>query len=153
MTTDPARTALEGAWRIVEYRDRDDETQPWTHTFGQRPSGCIVYHPSGLLSAQVFADRASPAAVAYVGYVGSFRMRESRRDGGGFAGVVEHHMEEAVPPELLDEDPARIFRVEGDRLEIGDGRTAVRVLERARAGASAGAIPHLDRADDRTEER
>lgn len=130
MGDDPARAALLGAWRLTEYGDRDAEGDPWLLTFGERPSGLIVYHPTGLLSAQVFADPHTPATVAYVGYVGRFRMGEHRADGDGFAGVVEHHMQAASDPMLLEEEPERVFRVAGDRLMLGDGFTARRIFER-----------------------
>ncbi len=39
-------------------------------------------------------------------------------------------MEVAFPTELLDEDPARPFRLEGNGLFLGRGVTANRIFER-----------------------
>ena len=39
-------------------------------------------------------------------------------------------MEVAFPAELLDEVPTRPFRLEGNRLFLGDGVTANRIFER-----------------------
>ena len=39
-------------------------------------------------------------------------------------------MESAFPPELLDEGPDRPFRIVGDQLTLGDGRTWRRLLKR-----------------------
>ena len=128
---DAARDAIVGAWRLVEYADRDSESDAWTPTFGTKPSGILLYHPSGLLSVQVSAatDEPSPP-FRYVGYFGRYALREAEREGDEIFGVVEHHMEIAFPVELLDEGPERHFRVVSDRLMLGDGRTSRRLLER-----------------------
>lgn len=126
-----AREAIVGAWRLFDYEDRETESGPWTPTFGKRPSGIIVYLPTGLLCAQVAAAADDPtAAFRYVGYFGTYAVREARRDGDEIVGVVEHHMESAYPPELLDEGPDRPFRIASDQLTLGDGRTSRRVLQR-----------------------
>jgi hypothetical protein len=98
--------------------------------FGEQPSGIAVYHPSGMLSIQVFADPSSAAAPDHVSYIGTFRLREARQDDDGFSGVLEHMMVAASDPELLTEDPARLFSVAGDRLMLGDGHTWRRMFER-----------------------
>lgn len=129
MVFDAARDAIVGAWRLFEYEDRETESGPWTPTFGKRPSGIIVYIPTGLLSVQVGAAD-STAAFRYVGYFGTYAVREAWRDGDEIVGVVEHHMESAYPPELLEEGPDRPFRIAGDQLTLGDGRTSRRLLQR-----------------------
>ena len=80
---------------------------------------------------QVAASADDPTATfRYVGYFGTYAVREARRDGEKIVGVVEHHMESAYPPELLDEGPDRPFRITGDQLTLGDGRTSRRLLKR-----------------------
>jgi hypothetical protein len=130
VATDAARDAIVGFWKLVSYEDRGSEAQPWTQTFGEKPTGIGVYHPTGMLSMQVFADPDSESIADYVGYIGTFRLREARHDGGGFSGVVEHMMQSASDPELLAEDVARRFTVSGARLMLGDGRTWRRMFER-----------------------
>ena len=130
MVSDAARDAILGFWRLVSYADRESESQPWTHTFGEQPSGIAVYHPSGMLSTQVFADPDSAAVADHVSYIGTFGLRAARQEVDGFSGVLEHMMMAASDPELLTEDPARLFTVSGDRLMLGDGRTWRRMFER-----------------------
>jgi hypothetical protein len=125
---DAARDAILGLWRLVSYEDRENETQAWTQTDGEQPSGLAVYHSSGMLSVQLFA---SPDSIAYhVGYMGTFSLREARPDGEGFSGVVEHRMQSASDPELLALDVARQFSVSGDRLMLSDWRMWRRTFER-----------------------
>jgi hypothetical protein len=130
VTTKSARDALVGVWRLVSYEDRDSENEPWTQPFGPEPRGVGVYHDSGLLSMQAFADPRSSSPMPFVGYVGTFSIREATTIGGGFSGVLEHHMKSASHLELLDEDPDRPFVMEGNILTLGDGRTWRRVFAR-----------------------
>ncbi len=44
--------------------------------------------------------------------------------------AVTHHVEGSLAPEFTDTDQPRPFKLEGDRLEIGDGKTWRRLLER-----------------------
>jgi hypothetical protein len=125
-----ARDALVGVWRLVSYEDRDSENEPWMQPFGQEPRGVGVYDGSGFLSMQVFADPASSSSMPFVGYLGTFYIREASSVGGGFSGVLEHRMESASHPELLDEDGDRPSVVEGNTLTLGDGRTWRRVFAR-----------------------
>jgi hypothetical protein len=122
--------ALVGVWRLVSYEDRDSENEPWTQPFGREPRGVGIYHRSGLLCMQVFADPASSSPMQFLGYLGTFSIREASSVGAVFSGVVEHRMESASLPELLDEDRDRPFVVEGDTLTLGDGRTWRRVFAR-----------------------
>jgi hypothetical protein len=79
---------------------------------------------------QVFADPSSSSLQPFVGYIGTFSIREATSVGTGFSGVLEHHMESASHPDLLEEDPARPFVVDGDILKLGDGHTWRRVFAR-----------------------
>jgi hypothetical protein len=131
MEVSEARMALVGAWRLLSYADRSAVEEPWDFTFGSDPRGLIVYHRSGLMSVQVAAAPGDDAAPwSYVGYLGTFDVKEADRHEEKIFGIVLHHMEVAYPHELLDEEPERDFRVEGDALMLGDGLTARRMLER-----------------------
>jgi hypothetical protein len=46
------------------------------------------------------------------------------------AGVVIHHVQSGISGGYAGTDQRRPFRLEGDRLVIGDGKTWTRVLER-----------------------
>jgi lipocalin-like protein len=125
-----ARDALVGIWRLVSYEDRESESDLWTQPFGRYPTGVGVYDDSGFLSMQVLADPHSSSPEPFVGYIGTFSIREATSFGAGFSGVLEHHMEAASHPDLLEEDPARPFVVDGNTLRLGDGRTWRRVFAR-----------------------
>ena len=113
MGSTAVRDALVGTWRLISYEDRDSESDPWSQPFGRDPSGVGVYDGSGLLSMQVFAQPGSSSPELFVGYIGTFSIREATSVGTGFSGVLEHHMESASHPDLLEEDPARPFVLEG----------------------------------------
>jgi hypothetical protein len=83
-----------------------------------------------MLSVQLFGSPGSDTAAYYVGYLGTFSVREARPDGDGFSGVVEHRMQSASDPELLALDVDREFSLSGDRLMLSDGRTWRRTFER-----------------------
>jgi hypothetical protein len=131
MDVGEARTALVGVWRLLSYADRSAVEEPWEFTFGSDPRGLIVYHESGLMSAQVAAAPGDDAAPwPFVGYLGTFDVQEADRHEDKIVGIVLHHMDVAYPPELLNEEPERDFQVQGDALMLGNGLTARRVLER-----------------------
>lgn len=130
MTTEAAREAILGVWKLTSYGDRDGPDLPWTMTFGERPSGIALYHRSGTISMQVFADPASPSLVEHVGYIGTFTVREAHPTDEGFSGVLEHMMHAASDSALLEEDGARPFGVNGNRLVLGDEQTWQRTFER-----------------------
>jgi RimJ/RimL family protein N-acetyltransferase len=123
---------LAGAWRIREVADRASASDPWT-AYGSDPRGVIIYDPSGVLSAHLVANGPRPSADGYLGYWGRYVLVDARRDeDGSIVGTLEHHMEGGHPPFLFEEGPERPFRLSGDRLEIGDGVTSRRVLDRMR---------------------
>ena len=59
----------------------------------------------------------------YVAYWGTYTIDAA-------AGVVIHHVKSDIGNGYLGTDQRRPFRLEGDRLVIGDGKTWTRVLER-----------------------
>ena len=130
MGSTAARDALVGIWRLISYEDRDSKSDPWAQPFGRDPRGVGVYDASGLLSMQIFAQPGSSSPELFVGYIGTFSIREATSVGTGFSGVLEHHMESASRPDLLEEDPYRPFVLDGGTLALGDGRTWRRVLAR-----------------------
>jgi hypothetical protein len=70
-------------------------------------------------------EHALAAYAAYVAYFGTYTIDADKH-------VVIHHAEDSLAPDFTDTDQARPFKLEGDRLEIGDGKTWRRVLERVR---------------------
>ena len=120
-----------GAWSLFGYEDRETESDPWTPTFGKSPSGIVVYGPAGLLSVQVAAAADDPSGLSATsgtsaptssGRLGEMAMGSS----ASWSTTWSPH----IHPELLDEGPDRPFRIVGDELTLGDGRTWRRLLKR-----------------------
>jgi Lipocalin-like domain len=136
--------ALIGTWRVVEIADLDKDGR-WQYRFGEHPRGYFVYDATGHVHIQIMkappllpfpeaniivgklpsADHALAAYAAYVAYFGTYTVDAEKQ-------VVTHHVEGSLAPEFTDTEQPRPFKLEADRLEIGDGKTWRRVLERVR---------------------
>jgi hypothetical protein len=134
--------ALIGTWRLVEFADLDKDGK-WQHRFGETPRGYFVYDSTGHVHIQIMkvpslapfpegnvaqgkppsAEHALAAYSAYVAYFGTYTVDAEKH-------VVTHHVEGSLAPEFTGTDQPRPFKLEGDRLDIGDGKTWRRVLER-----------------------
>jgi hypothetical protein len=134
--------SLIGTWRVVAFEDRETGQGAWDHPVGVHPRGYFVYDATGHVSIQIcgeeppakFAsgddhaptpEEAKGAYLRYIAYFGTFTVDESRHR-------VTHHVEGSLRPSYVGTDQERPFVLQGDRLEIGDGRTWRRVLERVR---------------------
>jgi hypothetical protein len=142
----PARRAhaLVGTWRVVEFADLDKNGR-WRYRFGESPRGYFVYDATGHVHIQIMkvpalapfpeanavdgkppsAEHALAAYNAHFAYFGTYTV-DAKKHG------VTHHVEGSLAPEFTDTDQPRPFKLESDRLEIGDGKTWRRVLERVR---------------------
>ena len=69
------------------------------------------------------AERALAAYAAYGAYFGTYTVDAPKH-------VVTHQVEGSLAPDYTDTDQPRPYKLEGDRLEISDGKTYRRVLER-----------------------
>src|SRR4051812_32988670 len=136
--------ALIGTWRIVEFADLDNDGK-WIYWFGEHPRGYFVYDATGHVHIQIMKvppvapfpesnwDKGKPpspehalaAYTAYGAYFGTYTVDATKR-------VVTHHVEGSLQPDYTDTDQPRPFKLVGDRLEITDGTTYRRVLERVR---------------------
>ena len=136
--------ALIGTWRLVEFADLDKKgkRQCW---FGEHPLGYFVYDATGHVHIQIMKapplrpfpkanvdegklpspEHALAAYTAYVAYFGTYTVDAKKH-------VVTHHVEGSLAPDYTDTEQPRHFKLERDRLEIGDGKTERRVLERVR---------------------
>ena len=108
----PAPVGLVGTWRLVSFEDV--ENGQTVRRFGDKPLGIFIYTADGHVAIQI-ANPANPVCVAPGKKSGPGRKDDSDIS-GGYAGS----------------DQRRPFRLEGDRLVIGDGKTWTRVLERVR---------------------
>jgi Lipocalin-like domain len=136
--------ALVGTWRLMEVADLDKNGK-WRFRFGEHPLGYFVYDATGHVHIQIMkvpplarfpeantADGTPPspehalaAYAAYVAYFGTYTVDVKKQ-------IVTHHVEGSLSPDFTATDQPRPFKLEGDRLEIGDGKTWRRVLERVR---------------------
>jgi hypothetical protein len=71
------------------------------------------------------AEHALAAYTAYLAYFGTYTVDAKKH-------VVTHHVEGSPSPDYTDIEQPRPFKLEGDRLEIGDDKTWRRVLQRVR---------------------
>ena len=140
----PAREAhgLIGTWRLVEYADLD-KSGKWQYWYGEHPRGYFVYDATGHVHIQNMKvpplarfpeanwdidkppspEHALAAYNAYGAYFGTYTVDAKKH-------IVSHHVEGSMAPDYTDTDQPRSFKLEGDRLEITDGKTYRRLLER-----------------------
>jgi hypothetical protein len=136
--------ALIGTWRLVEYADLDKDGK-WQYWYGQHPRGYFVYDATGHVHIQIMRvpllapfpeanwdigklpspEHALAAYNAYLAYFGTYTVDAKKH-------VVIQHVEGSMAPDYTDTDQPRPFKLEGDRLEISDGKTYRRVLQRVR---------------------
>lgn len=148
---DSQASGLVGTWRLVSFEDV--ENGKTIYEFGDKPLGLFIYTADGHVAIQI-ADPANPKCVVpdkrsgpggtvgpavptcspdqalallnrYVAYWGTYTVDMA-------AGVVIHHVVSDISNGYTGTDQRRPFRLEGDRLVIGDGKTWTRVLERVR---------------------
>ena len=133
---------LIGTWRLVEFADLNKDGK-WVYWFGEHPRGYLVYDATGHMHIQIMkvpplapfpesnwdvgtppsAEHAIAAYSAYEAYFGTYTVDDVKN-------VVTHHVQGSLHPDYTDSEQPRPFRLDGDRLEIGDGKTYRRVLER-----------------------
>lgn len=140
-----------GTWRLVTFEDVEDGKV--IRRFGEKPNGLFVYTADGHVIIQI-ANPANPNCIApskksgpgkkddlalpvcspdqmrtlldgTVAYWGTYSVDTA-------AGEVIHHVTADLSNGYIATDQRRPFRLTGDRLEIGDGKTWTRVLERVR---------------------
>ena len=145
----PGPQGLVGTWRLVSFEDV--ENGQTVRQFGDKPLGLFIYTADGHVAIQI-ANPANPSCVAtgkkspagrkddvavpecspeqmqalfdgYIAYWGTYTVDLA-------AGVVIHHVKSDISNGYAGTDQRRPFRLEGDRLVIGDGKTWTRVLER-----------------------
>lgn len=112
---------LAGSWGLISFEHvlpSGEVSEP----FGDSPSGSILYHADGHMSAQVSvgsptrfasddpfrasAEEATEAWQTYFGYWGTFRVYPKK-------GVVVHRVEGSSFPNWIGSDQVRHFRFDG----------------------------------------
>lgn len=138
-----------GTWRLVSFEDVEDGNI--VRRFGDKPVGLFVYTGDGHVIIHI-ASAANPACIAPGKKSGPGRKDElalpacnpeqmqALLDGtvaywgtytvDAAAGEVIHHVLSDVSNGYAGTDQRRPFRLNGNRLVIGDGKSWTRVLER-----------------------
>ena len=121
--------SLVGTWRFVEITDIDS-TGTTVHYYGDKPCGYIIYTATGQVSVHIAqcqtAETSAPElAATYNGYFGTYTVNHAR-------GLVTHQVEGGSAPDYIGTPQQRPFKVTGDTLTLGDGRSWKRVLVRVR---------------------
>ena len=122
-------SSLVGTWRFVEITDIDSTGAPVQY-FGDKPCGYIIYTETGQVSVHIArcpaTDISAPElAATYNGYFGTYSVNTTR-------GLVTHQVEGGSAPDYIGTPQQRPFKVTGDTLTLGDGKTWKRVLVRVR---------------------
>lgn len=147
--TRPANGAtprIVGTWQLMKRTvSRADGTTIIDPVLGEKPSGRLVYDPSGAMMLQMMRtgrkdaisapasprDKSNPRVIlGYDSYFGQYTVDEK-------AGTVTHHVEGSLFPEDLGSDWVRPFTLEGDTLTLrltsaADGLTRTLVFQRMR---------------------
>lgn len=151
-----APSGIVGTWRLVEFVDTEDGKA--VYRFGEKPSGLFVYTADGHVIIHI-AHPANPNCLApakkygpgkidetpvpactpaqmqalldrTVAYWGSYSVVMENDDPA--KGIVTHRVTADLSNGYIGTDQPRPFRIDGNRIEIGDGTTWRRVLERVR---------------------
>jgi hypothetical protein len=144
-------SAIVGTWRVVHF-DNIENGKVY-HRFGEKPLGLFVYTADGHVAIQA-SNPANPICVAPATKYDQGRRDETNTpactskqmqaliDGtiaywGTYSvdqaeGVVIHYVKSDLANGYTGTEQRRPFKLEGDRLEIGDGKTWIRVLERVK---------------------
>jgi lipocalin-like protein len=136
----PREPRLVGTWRLVEFADLDKDGK-WQYWYGEHPRILRLRHHwarpcsdhESSAGWRLFQNRIStparcpypsmPAYTTYLAYFGTYTVDAKRH-------VVTIHVEGSLAPDYTDTDQPRPYKLEGDRLEISDGKTRRRALER-----------------------
>jgi len=135
---------LVGTWRVAEFADLDEHGK-WRYWFGEHPRGYFVYDATGHIHIQIMKvpplapfpesnwdagtlpspEHALAAYAAYDAYFGTYTLDAEKQ-------MVTFHVEGSLQPDYTNTEQPRPFRLEGDRLVIGDEKSYRCVLQRVR---------------------
>jgi hypothetical protein len=112
-----------GTWKLVSYESRDANGVV-TYPFGQDAIGYIMYDGAGHMAVQFMrasrakftarppaAEEARQAFSSYVAYFARYEVNEKE-------GVVIHHIEGSLNPNVTGTDYIRYYDFEGDKLTL-----------------------------------
>ena len=117
-----ARDALVGTWRLVSFEDVENGKN--VHRYGEshpdcqsREAGLAIPAPRDTTKLSYCTpEQALKLLESYAAYWGTYTVDAN-------AGVVVHHVQSDARNTYIGTDQPRPFKLEGDRLVIGDGKT------------------------------
>ena len=129
-----------GTWQVVDYWVRDAKSGERQYPYGRQPGGYHVYDAAGHVFVQVMRlpaadtlgvsmwrtlppDDLRKLVDRYAAYFGTYRADASR-------GVISEHIEGDLAREHAGTSRDVPFRLDGDRLLLGDGASSQVVLMR-----------------------
>lgn len=132
--------SLIGTWHLLLADDRPDGNGQCAYSYGEHPWGYLVYDNTGHMFVQFSNDpptapfawgddyqpTAKETASAYANvaaYVGTYRVDRARH-------AISRHVEGSLEPGYTATDQERPHKLQGDRLELGDGQNWRRVWVR-----------------------
>jgi hypothetical protein len=137
----PAASPIVGTWQVAEWWVRDARSGDRAYPFGRQPSGYYVYDGTGRVFVQV--ARTPPAerlgdgrwrtlsqddlrklVERHLAYFGTYVVDPGR-------GVLTEHVEADLAREVMGTSRDVPYRLDGDRLILGDSTTWQCVLMRA----------------------
>jgi len=130
--------AFVGTWRLVEHSDWDS-SGALVPMFGPNPIGYFVHDRTGHFSVQIMRTPAfrpsaedpdslteSELRELFQGYYASFGTYTV----DSISSESVYHIEGSTHPQLIGTDARLPYRIEGDSLIIGDGKTWHRLWQR-----------------------
>lgn len=134
-------TPLVGTWHVAEWWVRDTKSGERQYPYGRQPTGYYVFDATGRMFVHIAgedvgnrmppgrwrtlpADRLRELIERRLAYFGSYSVDAAR-------GVIAEHVESDLVRELSGASRDVPFRIDGDRLLLGDGTTWQAVLMRA----------------------
>jgi hypothetical protein len=139
----PARAApsasLVGTWQVVEWWTRDAKSGDRQYPYGRQPSGFYVFDATGRVFVQVAREGGDGLAAGRwrtlpaddlrrlierrLAYFGTYAVDAAR-------GIISEHVESDTTRDLSGTTRDVPFRLDGDRLLLGDGTAFQAVLMR-----------------------
>lgn len=121
---------LIGVWQLISMEDRDANGQVM-YPLGEEPTGYLMYHPDGYVSAQLMRKGRPPyasgdllqgtveemaeAARGYLAYVGKFEVKEEENR-------IIHYIDVSLNPTLIGTELHRIPSFDGEIMTLHNGK-------------------------------
>jgi hypothetical protein len=112
------QTQVQGLWKLVSYEVEIQATGQKEYPMGRKPTGYVIFTPEGRIFFILTAEGRKPAKTvqdradllnSIIAYSGTYRIEK-----GSWIARVEV----AWNPEWIDTEQKRLFKVDGDQLQV-----------------------------------